>query len=127
MNVQFFMKKIKELRRQKGYTQKKLSELSGVEYSMLNKYENGIKIPSFITLQKIAKALDCDVRKFYGESIEHIRNEELLDCAQPLIKLLRSKGNPMMVVHVTEEGVDLYEAVCGTEDAHALISGSFRR
>ncbi len=41
--------------------------------------------------------------------------KELQEAAKPLIELLRVKGHPMMVVHVTDEGADLFEALCGTE------------
>lgn len=53
---------IKQLRKQKGLTQKALAKLSSVSYSTLTKIETGvIASPRLEQLQKIAKALDVTV------------------------------------------------------------------
>ena len=44
---------------------------------------------------------------------EQITIEELQSVAEPLIRLLREKGDPMMLVCVTSDRVDLYRAECG--------------
>lgn len=106
---------LKIMRIKKGFTQAKLAEVSGVEHALINKYENGKTSPTLKTLRKIAQALDCDVRQLMGEETEKIFSDELLAFAQPLIRLLQEKGHPMMIVVVTAEGADLYEAQCGTE------------
>lgn len=114
IEITALMKTIRKLREQKGWTQKDLAQQSGVEYSMMNRYENGNAYPTFKTLQKIATALGCTVSQIVGLEEGGISSEELFVCAQPLIELLQNKGNPMMVVHVTDEGADLYVAQCGT-------------
>ena len=49
--------KIKEIRKQKGLTQKQLGDLCGIADSNIRKYENGKQNPKIETLQKIATAL----------------------------------------------------------------------
>lgn len=53
--------KIKEIRKQKGLTQKQLGDLCGIADSNIRKYENGKQNPKIETLQKIADALGCDI------------------------------------------------------------------
>ncbi len=51
--------KIVEARKERGITQRELSQMSGVSYSTLTKLESGIiKSPSFAAIYKITKALD---------------------------------------------------------------------
>jgi transcriptional regulator with XRE-family HTH domain len=57
------MDKLKIYREKKGWSQTKLSKVSGVPQSTISEIENGIrKNPTFKTIQKLAKAL--------GESME---------------------------------------------------------
>lgn len=51
--------RIKAIRKERGYTQKELGRLSGINEANIRKYESGaIKNPSYKTLKKIAEALD---------------------------------------------------------------------
>lgn len=54
------MKNLKQLRKAKGFTQKRLGELVGVSESAINQYENGKRLPSFEVALKIAEELDCE-------------------------------------------------------------------
>lgn len=54
--------KIKAKRKEKGLSMEKLAKLCGLAgRDTINKYESGIKTPSFQALEKIAEALDCDL------------------------------------------------------------------
>ncbi|MFJ4653920.1 helix-turn-helix domain-containing protein [Nocardia sp. NPDC088792] len=53
-------------RRGKAITQAKLAEQVGVSKSMISQIEQGLKTPSIPLLQKIATALDTDVRDLLG-------------------------------------------------------------
>lgn len=57
-------KRIKELRRKRGYTQEKLSKLSGIDYKYLQRMEGksppNIKIE---TIERLAKAFEISVSK----------------------------------------------------------------
>lgn len=46
-------------RARKGYSQKKLSEATGIDQSDLSKIERGVANPSVATLNRIAEALDA--------------------------------------------------------------------
>lgn len=49
--------KIKEVREQKGLTQKTLGELCGVTDNVIRHYEKGLRVPKIETLDKIARSL----------------------------------------------------------------------
>lgn len=55
---------LKELRKRKGYTQIALQMKTGIEQSLLSKFENGERIPPTETLIKLAD--------FYNVSIDYI-------------------------------------------------------
>lgn len=56
--------RLKELREQKGLTQKQLSELSGVSLSLIIKLERGarkINNAQLINIKRIADVLECSI------------------------------------------------------------------
>ena len=58
------MSKLKAIRENKGLSQAKLSEISGVNVRILQYYEQGYKDinkAQAITLYQVAKALDCKI------------------------------------------------------------------
>ena len=56
--------KIKELREDKGISQYRLAELTGINRSTINRYENGsIQKISFDNLIKICEALEIDIKE----------------------------------------------------------------
>ena len=57
--------KIKEIRTKKGLTQKKLAELSEISKSYVGDLERNEKIPSIITICKLAKALEVDIKELF--------------------------------------------------------------
>lgn len=56
-----FGKKLRQIRKSKGLTQAKLAELAGVHEKHISKLELGTYMPSFITLDKVLKALDLTI------------------------------------------------------------------
>ncbi len=52
---------IRKIRKEKGLTQKKLGELSGINEVQIRQYEIGKAKPKIQTIEKIANALDIDV------------------------------------------------------------------
>ena len=89
---------LKHIRKEKGLTQKKLGELCGMSEVMIRQYELGYRKPKFETLEKIAKALDCEV----SDIDERVVNGHLT-ISEPLKKILeagklikkRDLGNPI--------------------------------
>ena len=56
--------KIKELRENKGMSQYRLAEITGINRSTINRYENGsIQKISFDNLMKICEALEIDIKE----------------------------------------------------------------
>lgn len=53
--------KIKQLRKEKGLTQKDLGKLIGMSYQQIGQYENGKRKPKTETLRKIANALEVPI------------------------------------------------------------------
>ena len=61
------LKNLKELRKQKGWTQERLARESNISYHTLIKLEqNGIKNPKIETVIKLADALDVSLDKLVG-------------------------------------------------------------
>lgn len=58
MENQDFGKRLKQLRKQRGFTQKELSNLTGLSVSAVNKYETGQRKCSFKNAALIADALN---------------------------------------------------------------------
>ena len=56
--------RLKELRKSRGYTQISLQMQTGIEQSLLSKFENGDRIPPTETLMRLAE--------FYNVSIDYI-------------------------------------------------------
>ena len=53
-------KRIKEVRKSKGFTQERLSEIVGIDAKHLSRIECGINSPSLDLLNKISSALDVE-------------------------------------------------------------------
>lgn len=74
---------IKQIRKQKGLTQKSLGELLSVSEGMIRQYELGIRKPKIETIEKIASALGVSIFTLYGEEyqktpLSEYSTEELL-------------------------------------------------
>lgn len=67
-----FGKKLKELRKAKGYTQQKLAEKANIDDKHLCRIENGKYFPTYATLNKLLKALDASVEEA-GLDLEKIK------------------------------------------------------
>lgn len=53
--------RVKELRKQKGWSQKALGSRIGVSYAQLNKYEGGTNVPPLDKLVALASALETTI------------------------------------------------------------------
>lgn len=59
-----FINRFNKIIRRKGMTQTELAEASGISRKQINFYSNGRSIPSLHAIDKIAKALDCNIEDF---------------------------------------------------------------
>lgn len=64
--------KIRDLRQDRGLSQKTLAEMAKVAQATVAHIETGRKDPSVDTLRKIAKALDVHIATFFVESDLHV-------------------------------------------------------
>ena len=56
-----FGARLRELREERGETQRSLAEAAGFPHPYINAMEHGRKVPSLTTLIRLAIALDCEV------------------------------------------------------------------
>jgi len=66
------MSNLKNIRTQRGYSQKQLAELSGVNVRMIQFYEQGardINIAQADTVYKLAQALECNMEELLEVTI----------------------------------------------------------
>ena len=62
-------KRVKEYRKQKGWTQQKLAEKTGLSFNTVTKIEQGVgDSPTLKTLLKLADALDVGLDELVGRS-----------------------------------------------------------
>lgn len=60
------MSRLKDLRKEKGYTQVKIQMLTGIDQSDYSKLENGKRYYTFEQLKKLALALDTSMDYLAG-------------------------------------------------------------
>ena len=82
-NLKLFGKRIKELRKNKKYTQDKFAELIGIDAKHLSRVECSRTQPSLNLLNKISQVLEIDILEIFkveSQNIECFKNkEELID------------------------------------------------
>ena len=64
-NKKLLGKRIKEIRKFRGYTQESLSELVGIETSSLSGIESGRFFPSLHVLDKMSAVLEVELMEFF--------------------------------------------------------------
>jgi transcriptional regulator with XRE-family HTH domain len=68
--MQYVIRQIKKLRNQKSISQIELSLKSGLSQSFLANLEKGTKLPSVLTIIKIADALEVSPKDFFPVIVE---------------------------------------------------------
>lgn len=64
-NKKLLGKRIKQIRKNAGFTQEKLSELIEIETGSLSTIESGRSFPSLVTLEKISQILNVEMKAFF--------------------------------------------------------------
>ena len=75
-NKKLLGKRIKELRKNAGYTQEKLAELIDIETSSLSGIESGRHFPSLPTIEKIANILNLEMKALFD--FNHLQSIDTL-------------------------------------------------
>ncbi|HYK00366.1 MAG TPA: helix-turn-helix transcriptional regulator [Thermoanaerobaculia bacterium] len=58
---ELFGARLRELREQRGQTQRSLADLMGMKHPYISEMERGLKVPTLTTLIRLAVALECEV------------------------------------------------------------------
>lgn len=58
--------RIKELRKEKNFSQEELADLSNLDRTYINSVENGKRNISIINIEKIANAFDLTLKDFFN-------------------------------------------------------------
>lgn len=69
-------KNVKKIRKEKGLSILDLKNLTGLSKSTISDLENDKSSPTIETLQKIAKALNVDIKEFFKNESEKQSNTE---------------------------------------------------
>jgi len=83
MNIQKRLgRQIRELRKERGWTQEELGELCGVKRAHISKIENGVAHPSMELIFKMGEIFERDLRFIESRSPEGEMFSEQIPCAQ---------------------------------------------
>ena len=89
---------LKDLRKQKGYTQKRLAEVLNVSETTISKYESNAAVPPFETVRAIAAWFNISVDSLAGNEAPHTislygLSETQIDIVKELVKIYNNKNN----------------------------------
>lgn len=88
------MEELKRLRTERGWSQQKLADASGVNKATINQVEQGKRSPSIQTLESLARAMGAEVGDFFPKAQASLldfpgerRESKLPDVADMLLRL----------------------------------------
>lgn len=81
-----FGQRLKTLRRQKGYSQEKFSEMINVAQNTLSNIENGIHFCSADTIERISTALNTSPQDLFNFGAKEPHAKQIDDISEILIK-----------------------------------------
>jgi len=65
LSIKKLSETVTKLREEKGYTQEKLGNLTGISRTKMNRIERGDFIPSILQLEELAKVLEFDILEMF--------------------------------------------------------------
>ena len=71
-----FGKRVREIRKEKGFTQEQIAEKIGIEPPNISKLENGAHFPLPENIEKLANALSVDIKELFD--FNHFDEKTLL-------------------------------------------------
>jgi transcriptional regulator with XRE-family HTH domain len=98
-----FPQRLKELRMQKGISQKEFAHITNLNYAQYNRYEMGDRMPSTDTISKLADALGVSVDYLLEGDTENatfvnLEDKELLKMFEEVEKLPLEKKNAIKII-----------------------------
>lgn len=110
-----FGQRLKELRKQRKWSQKDLCSKINVAQSMITQYENDQKFPSSETLVSIAKTFDVSLDYLMGISKNKIRfDEEEIKNDPDLFRIVNATRPTLKGVPVTDSQWDMITTFLGS-------------
>lgn len=104
-NKKLLGKRIKEIRKHKGYTQEQLSEMIEIETSSLSGIESGRFFPSLHVLDKISTTLNIELIEFFKFSNLDIP-EDLDEAINTLIKN-QTQENKILIYKIIKSAISV--------------------
>ena len=108
----------KAVRKSKRLTVQQTAERLGIPKRTYESYENRERQPSVDFIERFCQTFEVSVADLFQEPKrvkEKVTCEELNAVCVPAMKLLREKGDPMMMILITSEGAELLSGECGIE------------
>ena len=69
MECNFFNNRIKELREEKGLSQKELANKTGIKQANISRWEAELVVPNIIDIWTLAEFFDCSIDYLVGKEI----------------------------------------------------------
>ena len=91
-------RKIKTIRKQKGFTQETFSEKIGIETSSLSNIENGKSFPSLLTFTKIAEILNMSYDELFD--VEYLKDDEIIENEMLSMIKNQTKENKQIIYRI---------------------------
>ena len=104
-NKKLLGKRIKEIRKHKGYTQEQLSEMIEIETSSLSGIESGRFFPSLHVLDKMATILEIELVEFFKFS--NVDIPENIDEELEKILQIQTKENKTLIYKILKAGFSI--------------------
>lgn len=97
------MKRLREIRESRGYSQKDLAEYLNITSQAYGYYERGERQPGMDNLRKLANFFDVSIDYLLGETVSYDGNDNLI----PLLGSVPA-GTPIEAIEDVEEYIDIY-------------------
>lgn len=102
-NKKLLGKRIKQIRKNAGFTQERLSELIGIETGLLSTIESGRSFPSLVTLEKISQILNVEMKAFF----DYDTSITIKDMKKIIVKNIdKIKENQIPYIYKYFEGIN---------------------
>ena len=102
-NKKLLGKRIKQIRKNAGFTQEKLSELIGIATGPLSTIESGRSFPSLVTLEKISQILNVEMKAFF----DYDTSITIKDMKKIIVKNIdKIKENQIPYIYKYFEGIN---------------------
>ena len=135
---QVFGKRLKELRKENGYTIEQFADMIGISKSTLGYYENDKRMPDIEILARIANVLNVNADYLIGRTNTTAQKGKMKtvceftglsdNAAEFLAQLVKDKDYEKLSVinHLFQELCEDYEFYSGEDEASSVLGALFR-